>query len=367
MKLLDILFVWGKQDEFLEEATALHARIGGGGSSDWDRVAIMGRQICPDADLFEVAESEGGPAEAASADDDGGELDFDLGPETARKGEADSIDFDLGSTGELPAARVEEEPPAPDATAELDIEDLGLDLDLPIDDTRRAVGESEDEEATGPTEVLERGPGQDEDTGLTEVMETEGAGIPEETGLTEVLERVDKAADDQTAVVRAEDLDIADLETEGETKELPALKADTVTADDDTTEVEALSEEDLDLDDLTSSFDDDLDKTAEIPIAGQGPDGETLIEEIFGDDEETKIAPMPGILGGAEDVEQTREMPEVKPSDVTLSEVGTKLDLARAYMDMGDPDGARSILEEVMEEGDEAQKGEASQLLEGLN
>ena len=31
-----------------------------------------------------------------------------------------------------------------------------------------------------------------------------------------------------------------------------------------------------------------------------------------------------------------------------MSEVGTKLDLARAYMDMGDPDGARNILEEVL-------------------
>ena len=35
----------------------------------------------------------------------------------------------------------------------------------------------------------------------------------------------------------------------------------------------------------------------------------------------------------------------------TMSEVGTKLDLARAYMDMGDPEGARSILDEVLQEG----------------
>ncbi len=42
-----------------------------------------------------------------------------------------------------------------------------------------------------------------------------------------------------------------------------------------------------------------------------------------------------------------------------LDEVSTKLDLARAYIDMGDPDGARSILDEVMEEGSEEQKEEA--------
>lgn len=44
-------------------------------------------------------------------------------------------------------------------------------------------------------------------------------------------------------------------------------------------------------------------------------------------------------------------------------EVGTKLDLARAYIDMGDPDGARSILDEVMTEGNPGQKQEAQQLM----
>lgn len=47
-------------------------------------------------------------------------------------------------------------------------------------------------------------------------------------------------------------------------------------------------------------------------------------------------------------------------------EVGTKLDLARAYIDMGDPDGARSILDEVIDEGDDGQKQEAQQLMAQL-
>jgi pilus assembly protein FimV len=47
-------------------------------------------------------------------------------------------------------------------------------------------------------------------------------------------------------------------------------------------------------------------------------------------------------------------------------EVGTKLDLARAYIDMGDPDGARSILDEVMDEGNDSQKQEAQQLLQQI-
>jgi pilus assembly protein FimV len=60
--------------------------------------------------------------------------------------------------------------------------------------------------------------------------------------------------------------------------------------------------------------------------------------------------------------EDTAEMP---PSE--MNEVATKLDLARAYLDMGDPDGARSILGEVVEEGNEAQREEAQQLLDSLD
>ena len=44
--------------------------------------------------------------------------------------------------------------------------------------------------------------------------------------------------------------------------------------------------------------------------------------------------------------------------------VGTKLDLARAYIDMGDNESARDILKEVVEEGNEQQKQEASALIE---
>jgi len=55
------------------------------------------------------------------------------------------------------------------------------------------------------------------------------------------------------------------------------------------------------------------------------------------------------------------------PDDATMTEVGTKLDLARAYIDMGDPDGARSILEEVLDEGGESQQQEARQLLDELS
>lgn len=44
----------------------------------------------------------------------------------------------------------------------------------------------------------------------------------------------------------------------------------------------------------------------------------------------------------------------------------TKIDLARAYIDMADEDGARDILEEVLEEGNDDQRKTARELLDGL-
>lgn len=62
------------------------------------------------------------------------------------------------------------------------------------------------------------------------------------------------------------------------------------------------------------------------------------------------------------------ELPEVGGEELSLDldstdEVTTKLDLARAYIDMGDNEGAKSILEEVVSEGSDQQKREANELL----
>ena len=47
-------------------------------------------------------------------------------------------------------------------------------------------------------------------------------------------------------------------------------------------------------------------------------------------------------------------------------ETATKLDLAQAYIDMGDAEGARDILIEVLGEGNTAQQAEAKEMLSGL-
>lgn len=59
------------------------------------------------------------------------------------------------------------------------------------------------------------------------------------------------------------------------------------------------------------------------------------------------------------DVEDEEDFDFLLDSD----EAATKLDLARAYIDMGDSDGAREILDEVLNEGTEVQRKEAQDLL----
>jgi pilus assembly protein FimV len=52
--------------------------------------------------------------------------------------------------------------------------------------------------------------------------------------------------------------------------------------------------------------------------------------------------------------------------DARWQEVATKLDLAKAYEEMGDKDGARELLNEVVKEGDAAQQQQAQTRLQTL-
>jgi pilus assembly protein FimV len=68
--------------------------------------------------------------------------------------------------------------------------------------------------------------------------------------------------------------------------------------------------------------------------------------------------------------DRTIEFGKVDPQRQDATTVGatadyieTKLDLATAYLDMGDQVGARSLLDEVLKEGDPSQKERAAELL----
>jgi len=70
------------------------------------------------------------------------------------------------------------------------------------------------------------------------------------------------------------------------------------------------------------------------------------------------------------DFEEAEMASETEEEDLVIAAdsngLSTKLDLARAYMDMGDDDGARQILEEVAAEGNEELQAEAKALLERI-
>ena len=62
----------------------------------------------------------------------------------------------------------------------------------------------------------------------------------------------------------------------------------------------------------------------------------------------------------------TFEDPTPSVLDGQWHDAATKLDLAKAYQEMGDVEGAREILQEVLHEGDDQQKAEAQSLLAKL-
>jgi pilus assembly protein FimV len=69
-------------------------------------------------------------------------------------------------------------------------------------------------------------------------------------------------------------------------------------------------------------------------------------------DDTVAAAPAAAAAGGAKDAQ--------------WEDVQQKFDLARAYQEMGDKEGAIEILHEVEREGDTAQKAEAQKMLQSL-
>jgi len=337
LKLAEIHFVAGDTPQFLTMARDLRKTLGPG--ADWDRVVIMGRQLAPDEPMFAGGVQDAGvdlsleggdnlvdvDLLSAPAGEEG--LDIDFGTATSpagsteATGENTAIEFNLDSgvysptttqeiirkdgpgtvemptlelpssetpTVETPALRMKggkpakERGPATDSTAEMAIDDLGLDLgaleNLPEADDATAIATGVHEEATQiarhdeTTRLMPQGGG---DTAATAILPS-----GDETGATSIVKKLDFSSIDLDVGGAADDADRA--------------------------------------------------PTARDYVA----------------------------------TEKLPQLSELEP--VTMSEVGTKLDLARAYMDMGDPDGARNILQEVLAEGSASQKQEARRLIDSL-
>mgnify|MGYP001812937655 FL=1 len=303
---------------------------------------------------------------------------------------ADTIEqkFDLDAGSEVDADRTSE-------TAEIDLDDLGLDVNLddsflgPLDRTGQAEALGVDEDLTA-AEGAESTGIRKVDFDFSEETADEDAGHAETETLaaTDLAEPEDVIGDEDATMLASALPDAA---------EMFATEPESVRAIDDPTGI------DLDLGDMIDAAESaEFGDTVEQPGVADAEATASADGDLLENVEATGIFDSPGATGIFESPESTGvlERPddtavldldigeelrgvdddptatEVLPSDefmqpagdaVTMSEIGTKLDLARAYMDMGDPDGARSILEEVLDEGDEGQRADAERLIQSLS
>ena len=112
----------------------------------------------------------------------------------------------------------------------------------------------------------------------------------------------------------------------------------------------------------------DLSETAD-DIDVTGNLGEDIAPEDLGLDLDLDEATLDTASDPESDATQLSTESDERNSaqDLPLQEeVDTKLDLARAYFDMGDFDGAREILQEVIEEGADKQQEQAREMLAKL-
>jgi pilus assembly protein FimV len=139
---------------------------------------------------------------------------------------------------------------------------------------------------------------------------------------------------------------------------------------------EGLSSEDFDDSILDVELEDldlnaELDQESEIALSGNvenpklGALAEEVEELVVSDDilEEAAQAFEEDSVTLDEDLSDADDFDFLNGTD----EASTKLDLARAYIDMGDIEGAKDILLEVTKEGSDAQQTEAKELLDSID
>jgi pilus assembly protein FimV len=401
LKLLEVFFVWGNKEQFLAMARELADSRGGAEAGEWEKIVIMGKQIAPEDPMF----ADGGAGGAVGVDlnlDGGGAGGVDFDPfdvsqrmDVTGGGNADPVDLDLSNalrdpdatgeglqlpdreasnqttremtvkmtpagseapTVEQPALRPMDEPTirekvdnamrrklSSDQTAELALDDLGLELgSLEQTDSSiglKPVGGMPGPDSNAPTMVA----GLDENSQrlLRAAAARGGAGNGSaddsqlsEHGASGTWFLTDRELGGDVDLTKGRPID------PGSTASMQFNMPDEGFDISSTSRLAAIDRENLDF---------PVEQTRE-----QTGMGARKVDLDLG--------------GGNIDLpgSPTEELavPDLEP--VTLSEVGTKLDLARAYVDMGDPDGARNILNEVLSEGSASQKQEAQRLLESL-
>ncbi len=416
-KLMEIYYKTKNRQAFEEQAGAAHAATEGQGAV-WERIAVMGHELAPENPLFADAPEQ---ASAAIEDDDPSVaiddvldigLDLDaLAAEMEPSDEfgADATDdlgidlgLDLDDAVEEEAQAGDSEPAETGASSGDEMEGLG-DLDFGLDSAaEEPSGESDTDSLAGL------------DFGLDSSAEEQQSGESD----TDDLGNLDFGLDTHAEAEQPDDSDISGLDgldfgidSEGEA---PAAAddagesglaggldfvSDTSEADstpsDAEVSTEAAGEESGLAFDMSEFSLPEEDAGAAEPELDEGHVGaldesENEVEAMdFGMEmEDLTEAPAESAeqeevldfgLDTAESDAATKSTNlddfgldlgdfDVDGADFGdgLDEIGTKLDLATAYVEMGDADGAREMLEEVMSGGDESQKQKAQQLMQQI-
>ncbi|AOS98607.1 hypothetical protein AUP74_03241 [Microbulbifer aggregans] len=245
--------------------------------------------------------------EASDAPAESESDDFNLDDLVSADLELDSLDLELENDSE-----VTPEAQAGGSEAGDDFGSLDLDLDL---DTGPAQAEE-------PEQPAERDGGLDFDLDLTPVEDSDAG--PSEAAATDSQEDFDSDAFE----------DFSDL---GGELDLDSVDLDDISGDMDQAQPSAESQ--------PEEISEAAGAGAETQATASGSEADF---EDLGFDLEGDLDSELNLLDGSD-------------------EVGTKLELAQAYMDMGDRDGARDILNEVVEEGQGEHCDRAREMLERMS
>ncbi len=271
--------------------------------------------------------------------------------------------FDLSETEDLPDLQIpdtvqpavepepepepvaETEEPEPQLVEQEDEFDLDLDLEaLELDSPEPGIVASEIAELESVAAEL--------DTTDLEALEAEIDIAADELNLDGELEldseidlELGESADSE------EMLDLGDLDSEISLDQEPLLAAD------DIAELDAELDLELDLSDES-----DLELPGEIELEASATDlSESTSESL----EDIAAEVSPEVVDSSDDFMADIEADLDMLSD--SDECSTKLDLAEAFVEMGDRDGAREILEEVLTEGNDEQKSRAQAMIDTIS
>jgi pilus assembly protein FimV len=264
------------------------------------------------------------------------------------EGEADKLDFEavpaLGANDELDDLLDTED-------VALELADGELQIDLPEDDELAEAGSSIDSVDLDDDifDLSELTDTEDDDvSALATESDIQADDVDESLDLDDLLDapldvEVDSA--DELSEDTAEELTLDEVEEADDLAEL--LVADTAeeSTDDSKVETEETIEEPLVAEDDNDDFSD--------------------LEDLMSSDAEG-LAENSDLIGGI-DLDELAAADDEFDFLAGTDECATKLDLARAYVDMEDADGARELLQEVIQEGNDEQKSEAKDLMDKLS